>query len=393
MKLGLYCFVLLLTSPVYTAVCNLENCRNISSSELGSSFELNRSQEFNLTADVVMLTGLAADNCYFSVECDSNANTKAVFTVSFSDNDVDISVTYNPNYKRYKDRYEKMIEPASYNITTKFNIAFKLKLDQTGGVFGNYYDDKFSNYEINFIDGAHPLDVEDVKLLLKGDVSITRRVSAEGCTEDFNVLFCPCKEPVIANLDWNEENSTLSCNAVSIEGHEALNITWQDDNGKTIPEYQNETTGDLMKTSILSNITSMENEKNYTCIVSLKSDQETNVSRTKRIPAFVEETEEPTDGKEEEVKVENSSLLTIIITVVAVGLVVIVLACVGIVKLVEQFTKKDDPAPLDEDAVEPTAGNSSDEQIFSPSNPDRESDIQSTYQDLEELLDAVEPRV
>ena len=208
---------------------------------------------------------------------------------------------------------------------------------------------------------------------------------------------CPCAEPIITGLEWDEDTSILKCSVVSIEGHENLTITWTE-NGTLVQDKNTTTssTGDLMMTSYLSDVTSTEESRNYTCTASLKSKSEINVTRSKRIPALAEE-EESIDGEENEVKDKDDSsgaLLTIIISAVLGCLVVMVLICVGIVYLVRRFNAEKIPEPSEVDAVEPTAGNSSDEQQIITSQQDRESGtkIESTYHQLEELLDAVETR-
>ena len=226
--------------------------------------------------------------------------------------------------------------------------------------------------------------------------NIYRNLAATGCGDVLTLSLCPCAEPVITELDWNNETSVLKCSAVSIEGNENMAITWTE-NGNPVQDNRTETSSiiDLMKTSMLLNVTSTVELKDYTCTVTLGSGSDTlNVTRTKRIPALP-----PNDGKEDAVKDEEEgaqAFLTIIILVIVGGLVVITLICVGILKLVRNYSNKD-PEPFVNDVVEPTRDVSSEEQpiilvVLPDSEPELE--IESNYHDLEleELLNAVDSR-
>ena len=397
----LLCCVVLLAAPVNIfAFCNLKNCYNISSSELGSvGFELGAIESFDLkTVNTVVLNGLVEENCSLSLKCTSNIESDATnFRLEFVKMQAKLLLTHT------RFRLLTLVNSTITDLTSSYDavvtIGIQFRLEET--VFAYYYTDDYerreSNYESLSVTDSDTRYKKPSTRLLKGkeydDLSekIYRNLSATRCGDELMLSLCPCSEPVITELEWNNETSVLNCSAVSIEGNENMAITWTE-NGDFVQDNRTETSsiGDLMKTSMLHNVTATEELKDYTCTVTLGSDSDTlNVTRTKRIQALAPEEDAVKDEEE-----GSQAFLTIIILVIVGGLVVITLICVGILKLVRRCSNKD-PEPFVNDAVEPTRDVSSEEQPIIPvvlPDSEPELEIESNYHDLEELLNAVNSR-
>ena len=385
----LFCCVILLASPFNIfAFCNLKNCYNISSSELGSvGFELGALGSFDLkTVNTVVLNGLVEENCSLSLKCTSNKENDATnFRMEFVKMQAKLLLTHTP----YEDvKPLTLVNSTITDLTSSYDavvtIGIQFRLEDT--VFAYYYTDDYerreSNYESLSVSDSDTRYKKPSTRLLKGkdydDLSeeIYRNLSATGCGDKLTLSLCPCSEPVITELEWNNETSVLNCSAVSIEGNENIAITWtENDTFIHLNRTKTFSSGHLMKTSMLLNVTSTEELKDYTCTVTLGSGSDTlNVTRIKRIPALAPE-EDPTHGKEEkptddnkeyeedkgveeEVKKEDDEIHEkgigskdlIIIAAVVSGLLVIivVLNCVGVIKLVRHFSQQNSRSPEDE---------------------------------------------
>ena len=408
------CCVVLLAAPVNIfAFCNLNNCHNISSSELGSvGFELGAIESFDLkTVNTVVLNGLVEENCSLSLKCTSNRENDATnFRMEFVKMQAKFLLTHTPHQDV---KPLTLVNSTITDLTSSYDavvtIGIQFRLEDT--VFAYYYTDDYKKRESNYIKSQSKDEflthfVEPSKRLLEGKGSkllaeeITRDLSARGCGDELMLSLCPCSEPVITELEWNNETSVLNCSAVSIEGNENMAITWTE-NGDFVQDNRTETSflnGDLMKTSMLLNVTSTEELKDYTCTVTLGSGSDTlNVTRTRRIPALTKEEEFVVAGEEDAVKDKedgSQAFLTIIILVIVGGLVVITLICIGILKLVRHYFRKK-PKPFVIDALEITSDVSSEEQPIIPvvlPDSEPELEIESSYHDLEELLNAVKSR-
>ena len=381
------CCVVLLAAPVNIfalPLCNLKNCYNISLEEDG--VELGALETFNLkTVNMVVLNGLVEENCSLSLKCTTNRYEATTdFTMQFVKMQANTLLTH---------ALFKNVEPITLvnstitnlisSYDTVMNIGIQFRLEDT--VFAYYhtedYERRESNYESLSVSDSDTRYKKPSTRLLKGkeydDLSeeIYRNLSATGCGDKLTLSLCPCSEPVITELEWNNETSVLKCSAVSIEGNENMAITWTE-NGNPSQDNRTETysIGDLMKTSMLLNVTSTEELIDYTCTVTLGSSSDTlNVTSTKRIPALAPE-EDQTDGKEEKptddnkeyeedkgveeaVKKEDDEIhekgigskdLIIIAAVVSGLLVIIVLNCVGVIKLVRHFSQQNSRSPEDE---------------------------------------------
>ena len=393
MSLRLVCCVLLLITPAISSVCDLTNCSKISSQDLKRGVELNQKPDVDLTRDVMVLTGLTRDSCKLSLEWTSSIKARATFVMELSENQVNISLlfTFNPEY--YSP--DILNKPALHIISKRFNIAVELNLTETPSdvlAFGNFYDENFMRYELLYDKSSITNSIlKVVKKLLRGEKNagetINRTLSAaKDCDKSLTVSFCPCKEPVIANLEWDEESSTLICSAVSKEGHDKLDITWQDSNGTVIPGDKVETNGDLMKISSLSNVTLTEEPREYICTASLQTDDGSIVTSSKTIRVEEKIAEPDEDRITNDPKKSAEAFLTIIVCAAVFGVVIVALISFGVLKLVRHFKEKK-LRHLEEDLTD-------EQQVAPASQQDRElgEQIERTYQELE-LLQADEKRM
>ena len=407
----LACLVLLLASPVFTSICNLENCFNIRSSDLMNGVQLDDIvNSSNLsTVKFVALTGQAQDNCSISLECTStyNKDRETKLTIDFIGHHQTVKFTYNP-VKEYDDLFETLVNT---EVERKLNgeLDVGLQFHFKHGVFAYYYTDNLEKIECPYIIAAENEDIityiKQSVMLLKGEKDFVREeihryLKTTNCGEELTISLCPCSEPVITELSWNEETKTLQCTAASIEGSENLNVTLTENNTSVQNVTEKFTKTELTKILTLKNVKSLEISRNITCTVSMLSNNASRATRTITIPARTDDTKHPdgeaskdTDGK----NTNSQAFLTILITIIVVSLVVVALVCVGVIKLVQRYKDKRTPEPPTLDAVEPTAGNSEVDEgaLIHLYEEDRGSgtQIESNYQDLEELLDAVEPRV
>ena len=407
----LVCLVLLLASPVFTSICNLENCYDISSSDLKSGVQLDEIvNSFNLsTVKFVALTGQAQDNCSISLRCTSNeyTNSETKLTIEQIGQFSTVRFTHNP--QKHDNSYFETLVNTKVERTFNTEIDVGLKFHLNGSVFANFYTESLEMIECPYLAAEH----DDIKVyikqsakLLKGEnnrwETITRDLSATNCGDDLTISLCPCSEPVITELSWDRETETLHCTAASIEGSENLNVTWTENNTSVQNVTEEFNITEPTKTSILNNMKSLEISRNITCTVSLLSNN-VNVSqaaRTITIPVRSDDSEHPDGEASKDTDGENTNsqaFLTILITIIVVSVVAVALICVGVIKLVQHYKDNKTPEPPTLDAVEPTAGNSEVDEgaIIHLYEEDRGSgtQIDSNYQDLEELLDAVEPRV
>ncbi|KAL5255640.1 hypothetical protein ACHWQZ_G011021 [Mnemiopsis leidyi] len=398
--------VVLLASPVFTSICNLDKCFNISSSELKSGVELEEiaKDDFSLTSiRVVVLTGQVQDNCSISLMCTSDfVNWKTELSMEFINLNPNIQLEFiNPNEKKIL-LVNATIPWQNASVShknTAIDIGLQFKLSDT--VFAYYYSQDLKKSECSYIEVVNSR--YDYKSILKGEHGseeiINRYLSTADCGEELMISLCPCSEPVITELVWKEDENTLHCTAASIEGRDNIFISWTENDTSVhnnITEKSTEESRELTKTSILHNVTSLEMARDITCTVSMQANKNRASTRTITIPAH---SKEP-DGEASEGQDENDSnsqaFLTILIIILVVSVVAVAVFCFGAVKLVQRYKDKRAQEPQRLDAVEPTAGNSVDDgQIIQPyaENGGSGTQIESNYHDLEELLDAVEPRV
>lgn len=369
--------------------------------------ELGDIKNFSLTTDVIVLTGQENENCSISLVCSSDFyslyETKLLISLSREQWHFRLTHTIGKNKKQFLQTYvDSVIARHNSYDRRPLNIGLQFRLAK--GMFAQYYT---SQYEVdgllNYKENSPSVQIAQIKKLLTEDEEVMENIGTEdikrnltgaGCSGDFKVSLCPCSEPVITELSWNEETETLHCTAASIEGSENLNITWTENNTSVQNVTENFTNTELTKTSILKNVTSLGMSRDITCRVS------DNVSRTITIPARSEDSEHPDGEASKDTDGENTNsqaFLTILITIIVVSVVAVALICVGVIKLVQHYKDNKTPEPPTLDAVEPTAGNSEVDEgaIIHLFEEDRGSgtQIESNYQDLEELLDAVEPRV
>ena len=368
--------------------------------------ELGEIENFNLTTDVIVLTGQAQENCSISLVCSSNFNP--LYETKLMINLLTEQSTLLLNHTDNKDTPSFLItcvERTFGRSKQDFNMGIKFQFENSE--FAQYYIEGFENreflyYETDVVSG----EKENIRKLLRANEEvrrgetekISRSLTGTGCTEDFTVSLCPCSEPVITELSWNRDTETLHCTAASIEGSKNLTITWTENN-ISIHNVTEKST-ELTKTSTLKNVMSQEISRNISCTVSMRSNNGNGTTRTITIPARADDSEHPDGEASKDTDGENTNsqaFLTILITIIVVSLVVVALVCVGVIKLVQRYKDNKTPEPPTLDAVEPTAGNSEVDEgaLIHLYEEDRGSgaQIESNYQDLEDLLDAVEPRV
>ena len=399
---------------MFTSICNLDNCFNIRSGELNSGVLLDDIVDSsNLTrTTVVALTGEVQDNCLLSMACTSDAvNWKTILKLSLTNARWNLLLEHNPNTGR-GENYVTLVnttaqnQPASVNQRNSFTLDTRLQFNLGDRVFAYYFSEDLDKSECSYekLETSKKTIIGQSSRLLKGEngtwEKIYRELSTINCGDDLTISLCPCSEPVITELSWNEETETLHCTAASIEGRENLTITWTENNTSVQNVTENFTNTELTKTSILYNVTSLETSRDITCTVSMLSNNASSTTRTITIPARSEDSEHPDGEASKDTDGENTNsqaFLTILITIIVVSVVAVALICVGVIKLVQHYKDNKTPEPPTLDAVEPTAGNSEVDEgaIIHLYEEERGSgtQIESNYQDLEELLDAVEPRV